>query len=263
MSYVERTSGEIADLIVREGLDYNQTKAVFKAARKKAGLKPPPGKKGAVQRLSLEEELRFIEQAYTQDGRTGLMMQVLLETGTRASEFVDLRIEDVGFSERLVVVRSGKGGKRREVPIRRELAQLLRVHVDRRQAGPLFPSRQRPYVYTRQRIGQIVRGIAREAGIDKRIYPHLLRHTMATRLLDLGMDIAEVKRFLGHEDIASTQVYAQTSTVALRRKFDKLTDQNARALIASIQQTQGPPEAAFAADVLADRLTGPRDGNAA
>lgn len=263
MSYVERISDSVADLLVREGLDYNQTKAVFKAARKKAGLKPPPGRKGAVQRLSLEEELRFIEQAYAKDGRTGLMMQVLLETGARASEFADLRVEDVGFSERLVVVRSGKGGKRREVPIRRELAQLLRVHVGRRRVGPLFPSRQRPYTYTRQRIGQIVRGVARDADIEKRIYPHLLRHTMATRLLDLGMDIAEVKRFLGHEDISSTQVYAQTSTAALRRKFDGLTDPNARALVARIQDAQGPGEASFAADVLADRLIGLRDGNAA
>lgn len=263
MSYVERVSDSIADLIVREGLDYNQTKAVFKAARNKAGLKAPPGKKGAVERLSLEEELRFVEQAYAQDGRTGLMMQVLLETGARASEFVDLRIEDVGFSERLVVVRSGKGGKRREVPIRQDLAQLLRVHVGHRRAGPLFRSRQRPYVYSRQRIGQIVHGVARDAGIEKRIYPHLLRHTMATRLLDLGMDIAEVKRFLGHEDIASTQIYAQTSIAALRRKFDGLTNSSAQAVVTQIQEAQGAGQAAFAADVLSERLTGSRDGNVA
>jgi integrase/recombinase XerD len=78
----------IAALIVREGLDYPQTKTVFKAARLKAGLKPPPKKRGGLDRLTLAEELRFIDQAYAQGGRMGLMMQVLLETGARVSEFV-------------------------------------------------------------------------------------------------------------------------------------------------------------------------------
>ena len=253
MGYLERLSDEIAELIIREGLDYHQTKAVFQAARQKAGLKPPKTKRGSVERLTLEEELRFIDQAYQQGGRTGLMMQVLLETGARVSEFIDLRIEDVSFAERLVTIREGKGGKRREVPIRRELAQLLQVHPGNRRAGPLFQSRQRPYKFTRQRIGQLVKSVARAAGITKRIYPHLLRHTIATRLLNLGMDIADVQRFLGHEDISTTQLYAVSSIAALRKKFDQVTDPNGQALIASIRQAQGDQAAAFASDLLARR----------
>ena len=60
----------------------------------------------------------------------------------RASELVQLRVEDVSLAERVITVRHGKGGKRREVPIRRELAQLLRLHVGARRAGPLFTSRE-------------------------------------------------------------------------------------------------------------------------
>jgi len=71
-----------------------------------------------VDRLTVEEELRFLDQAYAQDGRTGLMLQTLLETGARASELVQLRVEDVSLAERVVTIRDGKGGKRREVPIR-------------------------------------------------------------------------------------------------------------------------------------------------
>lgn len=253
MSTIERLANEVANLIVREGLDYNQTKAVFQAARRKAGLKPLPKRRGAVERLTLEEELRFIDQAYAGGDRTGLMMQVLLETGTRVSEFVRLRIEDVSFHERMVVIQEGKGGKRREVPIRRELAQLLQVHVGAKRAGPLFCSRQKPYVYTRQRIGQIVRGVAEQAGINKRIYPHLLRHTVATKLLNLGMDISDVQKFLGHEDISSTQIYAVTSTAALQRKFEALMEPRGKALVSHLQRSHGDEVAAFAAALLAER----------
>jgi integrase/recombinase XerD len=60
------------------------------------------------------------------------MLQTLLETGVRASELVQLRIEDVSLAERVITIRHGKGDKRREVPIRRELAQLLRLHIGSR-----------------------------------------------------------------------------------------------------------------------------------
>ena len=67
--YIERVAGEIAALLAREGLDYHQTKTVFRAARRKAGLKPPKAKRGSPARLSVEEELRFIDQAYAQGGQ--------------------------------------------------------------------------------------------------------------------------------------------------------------------------------------------------
>src|SRR5919112_5149469 len=155
MGRLERIASAVAAILAREGVDYQQSRAVSKAARQKAGLTPPPDRRGGIDRLTLEEELRFIDQAYAKGGRTGLMLQTLLETGARVSELVQLRIEDVSLAERVIVIRRGKGGKRREVPIRRELAQLLRLHLGVRRAGPLFASRQRgsgtaPYVYTRQ-----------------------------------------------------------------------------------------------------------------
>src|ERR1019366_7472676 len=189
-----------AAILVREGVDYARSKAVFKAARERAGLRAASEHRGGVDRLTVEEELRFLDRAYAQDGRTGLMLQTLLETCARASELVLLRVEDVSLVERVITIRQGKGGKRREVPIRRDLAQLLRLHIGARRAGPLFASRQEgsgptPHVLTRQRVGQIVRAVAVGAGISKRVYPHLLRHTVATRLLALGMDITDLQRF--------------------------------------------------------------------
>src|SRR5271167_153351 len=73
---------------------------------------------------------------------------------------------------------------------------VVRLHIGTRRAGPPFASRQHgsgptPHVLTRQRVGQVVRAVAVAAGISKRVYPHLLRHTVATRLLVLGMDITD------------------------------------------------------------------------
>ena len=162
------------------------------------------------------------------------------------------------FAERVIVARRGKGGKRREVPIRRELTQLLQLHLGSRRAGPLFASRQRgsgpvPHVLTRQRVGQIVREVARAAGISKRVYPHLLRHTMATRLLTLGMEITDVQRFLGHEDLATTRRYTETTAALLRRKFDQLTDPAAHTVIAAVQHRRGDEAAVLAAQLLVQR----------
>lgn len=204
MVSITRAATAVAAILVREGLDYAQSKAVFKAARQRAGLHAPAERRGVVDRLTVEEELRFLDQAYAQSGRTGLMLQTLLETGARASELVQLRVEDVSLAERVVAIRHGKGDKRREVPVRRDLAQLLRLHIGTRRMGPLFVSRQQgsgptPHILTRQRVGQVVRDVARAAEITKRVYPHLLRHTVATRLLALGMDITDLQRFLGHE----------------------------------------------------------------
>jgi integrase/recombinase XerD len=258
MASVKRAAAAVAAILVREGVDYAQSKAVFKAARERAGLRATPEHRGGVDRLTVEEELRFLDQAYAQDGRTGLMLQTLLETGARASELVQIRVEDVSFVERVITIRQGKGGKRREVPIRRDLAQLLRLHTGARRTGPLFASRQEgsgptPYVLTRQRVGQIVRAVAVAAGISKRVYPHLLRHTVATRLLALGMDITDLQRFLGHESIATIRLYAETTAATLQRRFDQLTDPTAHALISGIRQRQGDEAALLAADLLAQR----------
>jgi integrase len=108
MASVKRAAAAVAAILVREGVDYAQSKAVFKAARERAGLRAVPEHRGGVDRLTVEEELRFLDRAYAQDGRTGLMLQTLLETGARASELVLLRVEDVSLVERVITIRQGK-----------------------------------------------------------------------------------------------------------------------------------------------------------
>ncbi|MFD2404245.1 hypothetical protein, partial [Novosphingobium soli] len=107
MTAIARAAASISAILVREGVDYAQSKAVFKAARARAGLHASPERRGGVDRLTVEEELRFLDQAYSRDGKTGLMLQTLLETGARASELVQLRVEEVSLAERVVTIRPG------------------------------------------------------------------------------------------------------------------------------------------------------------
>jgi integrase/recombinase XerD len=78
MASIKRAAAAVAAILVREGIDYAQSKAVFKAARERAGLRASSERRGGVDRLTVEEELRFLDQAYAQDGRIGLMLQTLL-----------------------------------------------------------------------------------------------------------------------------------------------------------------------------------------
>ena len=103
---------------------------------------------------------------------------------------------------------------------------------------------------TRQRVGQVVRGVATAAGITKRVYPHLLRYTVATRLLSRGRDITDLQRFLGHESITTTRHYAETTAATLKRKFDALTDPAAHELVTGIRRKHGDDAALLAAELL-------------
>ena len=111
MTAIARAAAAIvAVLSARGGLRPRQ--GGVQSRRTRAGLRAAPERRGGVDRLTVEEELRFLDQAYAQGDRTGLMLQTLLETGTRASELVQLRIEDVSLAERVVTIQHGKGGKR-------------------------------------------------------------------------------------------------------------------------------------------------------
>jgi integrase/recombinase XerD len=136
----------------------------------------------------------------------------------RVSELVALQVEDISLTERILTVRDGKGRKRREVPLSRSLARELRLHVGGRNTGPLFQS-PRGRSYSVRRIQQVVKETAEDAGIPKPVHPHLLRHTMATRLVNRGMPLEHIRKVLGQESIDTTRMYAETETESVKESF--------------------------------------------
>ncbi len=199
-------------------LTYDQARYVAKEARAALSITRVKTRKRVVARLSRDEEQRLIQQAYKDKGAHGLLIKTLFQTGARVSEFAGIRVEDLFFDELMVLINKGKGGKSRYVPILAELAQELQTHLGDRQTGYLFET-NRHLPYSPRRIQQIVKATAEKAKITKRVYPHLLRHSVATTLLERGMPIEQIQKFLGHSKLETTQIYAESTTEMLKESY--------------------------------------------
>jgi integrase/recombinase XerD len=103
-----------------------------------------------------------------------------------------------------------KGGSDGYVPILPALAQELRTYLNGRRSGFVFES-NRSDKYTTRYVQKVVKDAAQQAGIDKNVTPHRLRASVATILLDAGMLLDQVQKFLRHKRITTTQIYAETS----------------------------------------------------
>jgi integrase/recombinase XerD len=157
--------------------------------------------------------------------RLRCLAELLYATGLRVSELVGLPLAAAQRDPRFLLVR-GKGGKERLVPLSRPARQALADYLQCRARFPakaarsrwLFPSRGAAGHLTRQRCGQLLKGLALAAGIDPaRLSPHVLRHAFASHLLDHGADLRSVQQMLGHADIATTQIYTHVQGERLRR----------------------------------------------
>jgi integrase/recombinase XerD len=212
---------ETARLWRKHHLGYDQTKYVVEQVRRRLDLTPPATRPRTVERLDRAEVERLIAAAYRDGGRRGLMVKTLFLTGARVSEFVHIRVEDLHPDDDppRIHLAHAKGQANRSVPILPTLAQELRTHLQGRRQGYLFES-NRHTRYAVRTVQTMVQRCARAAGITRRVHPHLLRHSIATILLDSGLvPIDQVRKFLGHLHLSTTQIYAETSVRALGENY--------------------------------------------
>lgn len=216
---VVRRAGAAIARICR-GMSYDQVVQASADARRRLGLGRPPKGRRVVDRLTRPELDQLLERTYRSGPTRGLLLKTLFLTGCRVSEFVNLDVEDFSFDDKAIVVREGKGSKDRVVPILPALADELAGFCGHRRTGPLFRTRVGGRFSPRW-IEQLVHDLAAAAGLTKRVYPHLLRHTVAQHLLEGGMSLEQVQRFLGHASITTTQIYAESSAAMIRDSYRK------------------------------------------
>ncbi|MDD3225817.1 MAG: tyrosine-type recombinase/integrase [Clostridium sp.] len=168
------------------------------------------------------EELELLRIA-CEDNRDRALIEFLFATGCRVSEVENCNIEDLDFNNNTLKV-IGKGDKQRIVFFSDKTKVYLKKYIDeerRRDNDPaLFVSENFPYNrLSRRGIELVVHNIAVRAGFNKSVYPHLLRHTMATLGLQNGANLVTIQHLLGHTDPATTQIYAENSIENVKHEY--------------------------------------------
>ena len=157
--------------------------------------------------------------------RNRAIIEVLFSCGLRVSELVNLKLSNLYIDEEYVRVM-GKGSKERLVPISKRAIQELTYWFDDRQHMVIKPGEE-DYVFLNRRGAHLTRTMilimikqqALEAGIQKTISPHTLRHSFATALLEGGADLRIIQALLGHESIGTTEIYTHIDTSMLRKEI--------------------------------------------
>lgn len=177
-------------------------------------------------KVEIERVLAAADGDSPEGSRNNAMMELLYATGLRVSELVSLKVEDLNLESGFLTV-IGKGSRERIVPVGRQAVKALRHYIaDAREAlrkgratSVLFLTRQGKRMsrgMTRQGFWEILRTLVTKAGIDRRVSPHMLRHSFATHLLEGGADLRAVQAMLGHSDISTTQIYTHLNLQHLK-----------------------------------------------
>ena len=166
------------------------------------------------------EELEKLRIACETD-RERCLIEFIFATGCRVSEVVNVNKSDLNFADNTLRV-IGKGDKERIVCFSNKtkvyINNYLNTRVDDNPA--LFVSVKKPFKRLQKRgIQMIISKIAKRAGFDKSVYPHLLRHTMATLSYQAGADLTTIQHLLGHTSPATTQVYSEQDLDNIKHEY--------------------------------------------
>ncbi len=183
--------------------------------------------------LSTEESPRLenfiLQRLNTPDFNLRLQnayLLVMLHSGLRAGECVDLRLQDLDLPGKRLIIRAGKGQRDRLVYLSESACQAIQLYLQgsQRQSGDFVWLQKNGKPLSTELLRKQVAQIGTTVGIDH-LFPHRLRHTCATRLLNAGMDIVQIQKLLGHENLATTMIYARVQDATVEADYRRFTSQ--------------------------------------
>lgn len=153
--------------------------------------------------------------------RDRAMLEMLYSSGLRASEIINIKMNDINFEAGFITIM-GKGSKERVVPVHETALETVQQYIDESRPD-LLRHRISPYLFlakggkpmTRQRLWQLIKTYSSELSIT--MSPHTLRHCFASHLLDGGADLRALQKMLGHTDISTTQIYTKVTPERLKK----------------------------------------------
>ena len=185
----------------------------------------PPKRSLKMPNYLSEKEASALIEASKVDLRTNLIVSLLLYTGLRVGELCRINMENLDIDEGIITVKAGKGDRDRIVIIPMICRDLAREYMMKRlkknTSDNAFLISHKNTRFNPSTIERIVKKVSIEAGIQKRVTPHVLRHTFATTVLRMGGDIRFIQQILGHASVATTQIYTHVDENTLREMYDK------------------------------------------
>ncbi len=235
-SYLEYLSDNVQSISINRQLVSLRNFYLFLLVEEKIKINPcetisnPKINKKIPSVLSLEEILAMInvikDDIYGK--RDKAMLTLMYSCGLRVGELVSLKVSDLYFQEALIKCK-GKGSKERIIPVNDYAIQILTEYLSFSRKELLKDKKSSSYLFlnkngnplSRVYFWKLIKNYALKAGIKKEIYPHTLRHSFATHLLENGANLRIIQTLLGHENITTTQVYTHISSASLQENYQK------------------------------------------
>ncbi|MEC8265250.1 MAG: site-specific tyrosine recombinase/integron integrase [Pseudomonadota bacterium] len=180
--------------------------------------------------LSEEEIKILLDKTYKDSSYKGLRMSTMLEilyaTGVRISELIKIKKGDINDDLSSILIK-GKGGVFRVVPLFGRATVTLKKYLKSQEKiklrnSFLFPSSSKDGHITRHRFFQMIKELAVNCNISqKKVSPHVIRHSFASHLLERGVDLRIIQESLGHKDISTTQIYTHVQTNKIRKILEE------------------------------------------
>ena len=155
------------------------------------------------------------------------IFEMMYSSALRVGELVEVRLADIDQAEGMIRIRRGKGGRERRVPLGSAALRAVEVWLKVRAGWPgtgesehLFLSRRSPKL-TERAVQKRIKVWCGRIGLQRNVTPHQLRHSCATHLLQSSGDLRQVQEMLGHERIATTQIYTHLDSQALAKVYDR------------------------------------------
>jgi integrase/recombinase XerD len=193
----------------------------------------PPMKKGLPRTILSEEEIaKFIELPDTGTPigyRDRTIFELFYATGMRNTELKTLKIQDIDLEARTIHIKEGKGNKERIIPLTPLAFNYLKEYLEKVRLLFLKDKENQEFVFlnlsansfNRQGICEIFEKYRKAGNIAKPVSSHIFRHSIATHLLENGMDIRYIQELLGHGSLQTTQLYSKVTLKGLRKHYNK------------------------------------------
>jgi integrase/recombinase XerD len=183
-----------------------------------------PKKPKRIIRGTLTEAEITLMLAASRNIREKAILTLLAYSGLRNKELCGLKIADVDVASQIVHVHGGKGQKDRDAFFSPDCAGVVLKYLQRERPGarpeePLFVTVQKGHPYATQDLRKLVHVVAKRAHIQKRVWPHLFRHSLATNMLIRGAHILAIKEQLGHAFVETTMVYLHAAPMAMQGQY--------------------------------------------